>query len=130
MLTGMEPVGLSVDRAGDLATWANVPARGRRWVVAGDMRELGDASPALHEELGELIARSGAEMVLAAGDFAADVARGCDTENVEAVADADEAAKRAVELARDGDLILVKGSRAVGLEKVVEALVGNGTAAR
>jgi len=115
--------------AAALATWAAVPARGRRWVVAGDMRELGDASLALHEELGRLIARSGAEMVLAAGEFAADIARGCDIENVEAVADADDAAKRAVELARDGDLILVKGSRAVGLEKVVEALVGNGTVA-
>jgi len=113
-----------------LATWAAVPAHGRRWVVAGDMRELGDASPALHEELGRLIARSGAEMVLAAGDFAADIVRGCDIENVEAVADAEEAAKRALELVRDGDLILVKGSRAVGLEKVVDALVGNGSAVR
>ena len=112
-----------------LATWAAVPARGRRWVVAGDMLELGEASPALHEELGRCIARSGAEMVLAAGDYATDIARGCDIENVEAVADADEAAKRALELARDGDLILVKGSRGVGLERVVEALVGYGAVA-
>jgi len=113
-----------------LATWAAVPASGRRWVVAGDMRELGHASPELHEELGRRIARSGAEMVIAAGNFAEDIARGCDIESVEAVPDAEEAAKRAVRLARDGDLILVKGSRAVGLERVVEALVGNDAAAR
>jgi UDP-N-acetylmuramoyl-tripeptide--D-alanyl-D-alanine ligase len=113
-----------------LEAWRTVPARGRRWVIAGDMCELGDASPALHAELGGRIARAGAELVLAVGEFADDIARGAsrdyqDTEAVETVANAEEAAKRAVELARDGDFILVKGSRAVGLEAVVEALVGN-----
>jgi UDP-N-acetylmuramoyl-tripeptide--D-alanyl-D-alanine ligase len=113
-----------------LAAWASVPAQGRRWVVAGDMCELGGDSPALHEELGERIARAGAKLVIAVGEFAGDVARGSRaaglaTNAVEVTAGAVEAAKIAVELSREGDLVLVKGSRAVGLETVVEALLGD-----
>ena len=112
-----------------LAAWAGFPARGRRWVVAGDMCELGGDSPALHEELGERIARAGAELVVAIGEFAEDVARGARAAGlaasaIEVTAGAEEAAKIAVELSREGDLVLVKGSRAVGLEIVVEALLG------
>ncbi|MHC4252158.1 MAG: UDP-N-acetylmuramoyl-tripeptide--D-alanyl-D-alanine ligase [Planctomycetota bacterium] len=111
-----------------LAAWASVPARGRRWVVAGDMCELGRDSAGLHEELGTRIARTGAEALLAVGEFAEDVARsaregGLDAGLVEVAGEAHAAARRAVELAREGDLVLVKGSRAVGLEVVVEALV-------
>ncbi len=103
----------------------------RAWVVAGDMRELGEASARFHEELGREIAGAGAGFVLAVGEFAEDVIRGARRAGVpddatEAVATADEAAARARETAREGDLILVKGSRAVGLEAVVEALLGSG----
>jgi UDP-N-acetylmuramoyl-tripeptide--D-alanyl-D-alanine ligase len=118
-----------------LAAWAALPAKGRRWIVAGDMCELGGDSPALHEELGGRIARSGAEALLAVGEFAEDVARGAregglGSGSVAVVGDAGAAARRAVEMARDGDLVLVKGSRVVGLEAVVEALVGDDTPAR
>ncbi|MHC5055244.1 MAG: UDP-N-acetylmuramoyl-tripeptide--D-alanyl-D-alanine ligase [Planctomycetota bacterium] len=118
-----------------LAAWAALPARGRRWVVAGDMCELGRNSVALHKELGERIARAGAEFVIAVGEFAEDVARGgrdggLDAGSVEVAGDAEAAAGRALEIARGGDLVLVKGSRAVGLEAVVEALVGDNATAR
>jgi UDP-N-acetylmuramoyl-tripeptide--D-alanyl-D-alanine ligase len=111
-----------------LAAWATVPAGGRRVVVAGDMCELGGDSPALHEELGEKIARAGADLVIAVGEFAEAVARGSHAaglapDAIEIAADSAEAAALAVELAREGDLVLVKGSRAVGLETVVEALL-------
>jgi len=101
----------------------------RRWVVAGDMRELGPRSRELHEELGRALAFAGASALLAVGEFAADVLRGARDSGLAAdrafaAASAREAAALARRLARDGDLVLVKGSRAVGLEAVVEALVG------
>jgi len=102
--------------------------RGRRWVVAGDMRELGDGSAALHEELGEAIARAGAEALLAVGEFASHTARGAAKAglpnwSIVISNTADDAAPRARDIVREGDLVLVKGSRAVGLERVVEALM-------
>jgi UDP-N-acetylmuramoyl-tripeptide--D-alanyl-D-alanine ligase len=100
----------------------------RRWVVAGDMNELGDDAPRLHEELGAKIARSGAGALLAVGRFASQIARGA-TEagmpevSIEQVSTALEASDRAPRIARDGDVILVKASRSVGLERVVDALL-------
>jgi UDP-N-acetylmuramoyl-tripeptide--D-alanyl-D-alanine ligase len=110
-----------------LEAWRSVQARGRRWIVAGDMKELGEASRRFHEELGRSVAEAGAQLLLAVGEFAEDVARGAADAGmppgaVEEAASADEAARRARELVREGDLVLVKGSRAVGLESVVEAL--------
>jgi UDP-N-acetylmuramoyl-tripeptide--D-alanyl-D-alanine ligase len=91
-------------------------AQGRRRVaVLGDMRELGPAGPAYHEEIRDLLHRLGVEHVIAVGELAR--AYGGDW-----VATADEAATRLRELLRPGDVVLVKGSLAVGLEVVAENL--------
>ena len=115
--------------AAALESWRAIPSVGRRWVVAGDMRELGDGSAALHEKLGEEIARAGAAALLAVGEFAPHTARGAakaglPQRSITISNTADDAAPRARDIAREGDLVLVKGSRAVELERVVEALVG------
>jgi UDP-N-acetylmuramoyl-tripeptide--D-alanyl-D-alanine ligase len=115
--------------AAALESWRAIPSRGRRWVVAGDMRELGESSAGLHEELGERIARAGAEALLAVGEFARHTARGAAKAglpdwSITISNTADDAAPRAGDIVREGDLVLVKGSRAVELERVVEALVG------
>ncbi len=91
-------------------------ASGRRVVaVLGDMAELGPDAPRYHRELGELAAQLGIE-VIGVGELARGYA-------AEAWA---PSAEGAVELAREhvrpGDCVLVKGSRAVGLEVVAEAL--------
>lgn len=114
-----------------VARRAAIGGDSRAWVVAGDMRELGGASARFHEELGREIAEAGAEFVLAVGEFAGDVIRGARRAGIpddatEVVADAREAAARARKMARNGDVVLVKGSRAVGLEMVVEALLASG----
>jgi UDP-N-acetylmuramoyl-tripeptide--D-alanyl-D-alanine ligase len=116
--------------AASLEALALVRGASRAWVVAGDMKELGEASARYHEELGDAIACSGAVMVLAVGDHAESVVRGARRAGLrrgatEAVATASEGADRAREIAREGDVVLVKGSRAVGLEVVVEALLGS-----
>jgi UDP-N-acetylmuramoyl-tripeptide--D-alanyl-D-alanine ligase len=90
---------------------------GRTVAVLGEMAELGPTSPEYHQEIGELVSDLGIDVVLGVGELAR--AYGGDW-----VADAAKAAERAPELVQPGDVVLVKGSRAVGLEVVAEALTG------
>ena len=93
-------------------------ANGRRRVaVLGDMRELGPEGPAYHAEIGELVRALGIEHVIAVGELAR--AYGGDW-----VATAAEAAAELVRVLEPGDVVLVKGSLAVGLEAVAENLGG------
>jgi UDP-N-acetylmuramoyl-tripeptide--D-alanyl-D-alanine ligase len=103
-------------------------ATGRRIVVCGDMRELGDASAQLHEQLGEeIVTVCGADLLLACGAQAHLVVAGaraagmprCSTvacRNVEQLL-----ADMPFEL-QTGDVVLVKGSRALAMERLVEVL--------
>jgi UDP-N-acetylmuramoyl-tripeptide--D-alanyl-D-alanine ligase len=92
---------------------------GRRVAVLGDMRELGRDAAEHHREIGEIARQDGVELLIGVGELARDY--GADVH----VADADAAADALREALRPGDTVLVKGSRAVGLERVAEAL-GNG----
>jgi UDP-N-acetylmuramyl pentapeptide synthase len=99
---------------------------GRSLLVLGDMRELGRDAGALHQQLGRRAARSGAAKLLVCGDFAADVAAGARQGGMAAAdivtgARADVQAALLLEL-RTGDWVLVKGSRAMGMEAIVRAL--------
>jgi UDP-N-acetylmuramyl pentapeptide synthase len=96
-------------------------APGRRVAILGDMLELGAQGPGLHRELGEHAQTSGVALLVAVGPLAAKMARGFAGE-FHAVADAQAAAKLVPELLRDGDTVLVKASRGVGLERVTEVL--------
>jgi UDP-N-acetylmuramoyl-tripeptide--D-alanyl-D-alanine ligase len=87
----------------------------RRLAVLGEMRELGPDAPAYHAEIGRLVRELGVEQVIAVGEQAR--AYGGDW-----VASAAEAAERAREALRPGDVVLVKGSLAVGLSVVAENL--------
>jgi UDP-N-acetylmuramoyl-tripeptide--D-alanyl-D-alanine ligase len=95
-------------------------AEGRRRVaVLGDMAELGKDGPAYHSELGRLAADSSVEAILAVGPLAKSYLDGA--EGVWA-ASVEEALPLLDQLVRPGDAVLVKGSRAVGLEAVADAL--------
>jgi UDP-N-acetylmuramoyl-tripeptide--D-alanyl-D-alanine ligase len=96
---------------------------GRRVAVLGDMLELGRESEALHREVGEMAAEAGVDVLVTVGPRAVVMLDAFDGESY-AVADAAEAAALAGELIEPGDLVLVKGSRGVGLEVVAEALQG------
>ncbi len=90
--------------------------RGRRRVaVLGEMAELGPGAGAYHQEVGELVHRLGIEQVIAVGELAR--AYGGDW-----VPSAADAATRLQAALRPGDVVLVKGSRSVGLETVAENL--------
>jgi UDP-N-acetylmuramoyl-tripeptide--D-alanyl-D-alanine ligase len=94
---------------------------GRRIAVLGDMLELGTAEAELHREAGAAAEAAGVDVLITVGPRAAAMLDAFDGESY-AVADAEEAAALAGELIAAGDVMLVKGSRGVGLEVVAEAL--------
>jgi UDP-N-acetylmuramoyl-tripeptide--D-alanyl-D-alanine ligase len=95
----------------------------RRVAILGDMAELGPGAPAFHEEIGREVARHGVETLLAVGELARGyVEHAAGVPVTRWVAGADEAAGVAAELVQPGDCVLVKASRAVGLERVAEGL--------
>jgi UDP-N-acetylmuramoyl-tripeptide--D-alanyl-D-alanine ligase len=102
--------------------------RGRRVAVIGEMLELGDASVALHEGVGQAVAASALdELVTVGGQPAkamadAAVAAGLNRARVRHFATSDEAAAAIGTYVHDGDLVLVKGSRGIRTDVVVDRL--------
>jgi len=96
-------------------------AGGRRIAVLGDMLELGPAEDEHHREVGAYAATAGVDVLVTVGPRAARMLDAFDGESY-AAGDAAEAAALAGELIAAGDVVLVKGSRGVGLEVVAEAL--------
>ena len=147
-LRGFEapPMRLALGRAGDVlvlndaynANPASMRAalalldlwpRRRKVFFCGDMLELGPAAPAAHQDLGRQAAEAGVERLVTVGRLTEATARlarqaGLRPEAVTAAPDAASAAAQAPAIVRPGDLVLVKGSRAIGMEKIVEALIG------
>jgi UDP-N-acetylmuramoyl-tripeptide--D-alanyl-D-alanine ligase len=95
---------------------ATLEVSGRRVAVLGEMRELGPDAAAHHREIGEHARAAGVELLIGVGELAREYAP--DTE----VPDADAAADALDRALGEGDTVLVKGSRAVGLEAVAERL--------
>jgi UDP-N-acetylmuramoyl-tripeptide--D-alanyl-D-alanine ligase len=96
----------------------------RRVAVLGDMLELGPEGPRLHRELGAHAAAAGVELLVTVGPLAAEMGREI-AGAVYAAPDAKAAAQLLPGLLREGDTVLVKGSRGVGLERVCERLRGD-----
>jgi UDP-N-acetylmuramoyl-tripeptide--D-alanyl-D-alanine ligase len=94
----------------------------RRIAVLGDMLELGPDEMKLHREIGAYAERAGVDVLVTVGPRAVAMLEAFDGEG-HAVTDAEEAAAFAAELLVPGDVMLVKGSRGVGLEVVAETLV-------
>ena len=111
----------------DLALTAARADRGRPVAVLGDMLELGPRERDYHVELGEQAARAGVDLLVTVGPLAAAIAERFDGE-LHAVPDAAAAAQIVPELLVLGDVVLIKGSRGVGLELVCRALRGGAPA--
>lgn len=105
----------------DLAARADRRAAPRMVAVLGDMRELGAGAAGFHREIGARAADAGIALVVAVGEHAGDYAAGHGGE-VRLTADAKEAAALVPSLIEPGDVVLVKASRGVGLERVTRAL--------
>jgi UDP-N-acetylmuramoyl-tripeptide--D-alanyl-D-alanine ligase len=106
-----------------LAEVADARDARRRVAVLGDMKELGEGTEAFHRQAGEQAAQAGVDVLIAVGDFAEAFAEGYGPGGeVHREHDARGAAAAFRELVAPGDVVLVKGSRSVGLERVAAAL--------
>lgn len=94
----------------------------RRVAILGDMAELGRTAPGYHHEVGEAVAEIGIDELLAVGEHARGYVDGATGVPSRWTPNVHEALRELDELVRPGDAVLVKGSRAMGLEKVAEAL--------
>ncbi len=96
----------------------------RRVAVLGDMLELGPEGPRMHREIGAYARDRGVELLVAVGPLAAEMREEFGGESY-ATPDARAAGELLGGLLREGDVALVKGSRGVGLERVIERLGGD-----
>jgi UDP-N-acetylmuramoyl-tripeptide--D-alanyl-D-alanine ligase len=94
----------------------SMPVDGRRIAVLGEMKELGPEAPEHHREVGAHAREAGVDLLVGVGEAARDYAPD------QLVADPTEAADLLAPLLGSGDAVLVKGSRAAGLELVAETL--------
>src|SRR5690349_7475796 len=108
---------------------AATPGFKRRILAAGEMRELGATSGELHRDAGAAAAKSGKVdwIISVAGDAAqileGAVAAGFDRAKTKFFASSEEAGAFVQKFFQPGDLLLVKGSRGVKMERIVEALI-------
>jgi UDP-N-acetylmuramoyl-tripeptide--D-alanyl-D-alanine ligase len=93
-------------------------------LVLGDMGEVGDQGPAWHREAGEAAARSGIDHLLLTGSASRAAADGFGSAAEHFGDDIAALAARVAALAQPGTILLVKGSRFMRMERVVQALVG------
>jgi UDP-N-acetylmuramoyl-tripeptide--D-alanyl-D-alanine ligase len=101
---------------------------GRRIVVSGDMAELGGESPLLHAQFGnQVVTLCGADLLIACGEHGAQVAasaRAAGMPHAHAIAcqTPDDALPYLGQAIQPGDVVLIKGSRVVAMERIVDAL--------
>jgi UDP-N-acetylmuramoyl-tripeptide--D-alanyl-D-alanine ligase len=106
---------------------AELGAPGRRIAVLGEMKELGALAEEEHRALGDAIADAGVALVIGCGGLIALALERARARGVEVV-DAPDAAAAAIEAThrlRPGDVVLVKASRGVRAEQVVQAITGS-----
>ncbi len=94
-------------------------------IAAGEMLELGERAAAMHRECGQEIARLGIDLLIGVRGLARELVEGAREAGLEAVLfleTPEEAGRWLAEHVQPGDVILIKGSRAVGMERALETL--------
>jgi len=113
---------------------SSVTVKQNRVYILGDMLELGEDSREAHHNMGVLAAHGKASLLIFVGDEMAEAAKAAEKENggatiVQISGRSDESMQKAAQAvqatARDGDLILIKGSRGMGLERITSLLLGS-----
>jgi UDP-N-acetylmuramoyl-tripeptide--D-alanyl-D-alanine ligase len=110
-----------------LQTLQDLPCKGRRVAVLGDMAELGAYSDAAHQEVGQRAAELGVGQLFVVGKMAGVMARGARNAGLNRVlefAEVETAANAVKQFLKSGDVVLLKASRATRLERIAEVLRG------
>ncbi len=112
-----------------LDTLNQIRGAGRAIAVLGDMLELGGRSEAAHREIGREAKKLGIDYVITVGELAGAIGReavrsGMPKDRVAVCGDLSEGLSVLKKMTRDRDTILVKGSRGMKMEKIVEGLMG------
>lgn len=102
---------------------------GRRVLVLGDMLELGEFAAEMHHRIGMEAAQAGVDLIVPVGELGRAAAAGALEAGlapaaVVHLATTEEALERVPELLREGDVVLVKGSRGMALERLIGRLEG------
>ncbi len=111
-----------------IAALGDVPTKGRRIAVLGDMAELGSLAELAHFQLGGEIADSSVDILVTVGERGRRIAEGAlaagmHVDSVRPCATAEEASEVLDDETEPGDTVLVKASRVMGLEVVVEGMI-------
>lgn len=111
-----------------LETLADMATSGRRIAVLGDMAELGSLSELAHFRIGELLARLSIDVLITVGTRSRRIAEGAvaggmPPASVQRYDGTDEASDALDAVIRSGDVVLVKASRSMGLERMVERML-------
>ena len=109
----------------------SVQKGGRKIAVLGDMLELGDRQKDFHRAAGKSAAKNGVDMLMTVGPLAKHMAEGAldsgmALHDILSFKDSEEAAREIPPLLKQNDIILIKGSRGVQIEKIVNALKKGG----
>ena len=104
---------------------ADLPGGGK-WAVLGDMKELGPMAAEWHREVGEYAGSLGVAGLVTVGELARYIAAGARTglasDRVFEARDNEEAVRILADRLSAGDVVLVKGSRAMKMEAIVRRL--------
>lgn len=110
-----------------VAALGDIRVRGKRIAILGDMRELGKLSKDAHREIGKLVADV-ADKLATVGEEAAQIAVGAQEAglvHVRPLATPEEALAWVRKEMHAGDVVLIKGSQGIRLEKVVKGLLAD-----
>ena len=105
-----------------IETLSEIPTKGKRYAVIGEMRELGAQSKEGHRSVGEALARSSVDCILFYGDEMAHAREAGNLTDAKIANDLNDVTTFIREM-RPGDVVLIKGSRALELEKALEPLM-------
>jgi len=106
----------------------NLNQHHKKYAVLGDMLELGSITEQAHQETGEAVVRYGVDYLITVGEMSRDIVRGAVAKGMSKdhcfnFKDSLEAGKFLQQRISEGDLILVKGSQGVRMERVVKELM-------
>lgn len=100
----------------------------KRWAILGDMSELGSYTEQSHQEVGEYAVQKGIDVIVTVGEMALDIVQGArksgfSEDRLFNFASTEEVGKFIQNKLREGDLLLIKGSQSVRMERIVKELM-------